>query len=372
MIAKFEYVPHATRRRGLFLAFLSSVVGAAALVAGCSDSGEPPTPVPDAGTGADTGIVDPHPIDATVHDSSTTDGSATDAQGPDAGAAADASLDAESNVGIIDAGGDADASLRIDAPVCPTIDAISASPSSIEVGFSVALTAAASDLDNSPAPLAYAWSASSGTFGSATAANTTFTCTAPGVVTLTLVVSDGDCTDTGTVPITCTSSPVRDAGSDAAPHDAGSDAAPPHDAAPPVTTLSILSGKNAECLACAQTNGCVDTGVLCEASAGNAAAGPAAGDARSQLCLDTLSCVIGANCAASGTGSPCYCGAARGTTCLSAGAADGACRSQEERGLETTDPVSIATGFGNTVLGGGVANVLVQCLNDSACTTCFQ
>jgi hypothetical protein len=88
--------------------------------------------------------------------------------------------------------------------------------------------------------------------------------------------------------------------------------------------------------------------------------------------LNTLACVISSKCAASGSGTACYCGTASGASCLGAGAANGACKSDEEKGLETTDPSAIATGFGDATKGGGLANSLVQCLNDSSCTTCFQ
>lgn len=73
--------------------------------------------------------------------------------------------------------------------VCPTINSVSANP---PVGPSIALAATAVDPDAAPNPLAYSWTASSGTLSSATAANPTLTCTAPGPVALMLTVSDGD------------------------------------------------------------------------------------------------------------------------------------------------------------------------------------
>jgi hypothetical protein len=115
MIAKLECLPRVARRRGSLFAFVSSVVGAAALLAGCSDSKDSPTPVPGAGTAADAGVVDPHPVDDAGHGSSTTDGSATDAQGPDA---PDASGEGGDDASVTDAGGDASASWRTDTPAC--------------------------------------------------------------------------------------------------------------------------------------------------------------------------------------------------------------------------------------------------------------
>jgi hypothetical protein len=228
--------------------------------------------------------------------------------------------------------------------VCPSVNTITATPDHADVGSPIAVAGGASDIDGGPSPLTYTWTATSGTFASASSANTTFTCAATGSSTLTFTVSDGECSDTGSITVTCT--------------------------APVVTTNSILSGKSAACLSCAQLNGCLDPS--CETITGNAAAGPAAGTARSTLCLDTLACVVTSKCANSGTGTPCYCGSVSGAACLGAGAANGVCKSQEERGLESSDPSAIATGFGDTAKGGGLANTLVQCLNDSECTACFQ
>jgi hypothetical protein len=76
--------------------------------------------------------------------------------------------------------------------VCPVVDGVSASPADVNVGFPVALAVAAHDPDSGPAPLAYQWSAASGSFSAATSATPTFVCSMPGPVTLTVTVSDGD------------------------------------------------------------------------------------------------------------------------------------------------------------------------------------
>jgi hypothetical protein len=94
------------------------------------------------------------------------------------------------------------------ANVCPVVDAISASPSAVAVGATMAISGAAHDPDNGPAALTYQWTATSGTFDNAASQNPTFTCTAPGTSTLTLTVSDGDndpgCPGTMTATVTCT------------------------------------------------------------------------------------------------------------------------------------------------------------------------
>jgi hypothetical protein len=91
---------------------------------------------------------------------------------------------------------------------CPLIDGVGASPAEVLVGQTLGLTATAHDLDGAPSPLGYQWSAPGATLSDATAQNPRLTCTAPGPVTLTLVVSDGDptsgCPDTQTMIVSCT------------------------------------------------------------------------------------------------------------------------------------------------------------------------
>jgi len=91
--------------------------------------------------------------------------------------------------------------------ICPTIDGISANPAEVEVGGTIALSAAAHDSDAGPSPLSFGWTSSDGTLSDASAKNPTFTCATPGTVTLHLSVGDGDpaaaCADASTVTVTC-------------------------------------------------------------------------------------------------------------------------------------------------------------------------
>jgi phospholipase C len=91
--------------------------------------------------------------------------------------------------------------------VCPNITSISANPDEVLTGSSIAVSSSAVDVDSAPAPLSTHWTATTGTFSDATSANPTFTCTVPGVATLTLTVSDGDptasCAAVGSVQVTC-------------------------------------------------------------------------------------------------------------------------------------------------------------------------
>jgi hypothetical protein len=88
--------------------------------------------------------------------------------------------------------------------VCPKVDGISLEPAQTTVGHTVLATSFASDLDQGPSPLSYVWSTSSGSVTpSADSTAATVLCTVPGPLTLTLTVSDGDCTDTASQVITC-------------------------------------------------------------------------------------------------------------------------------------------------------------------------
>jgi hypothetical protein len=90
------------------------------------------------------------------------------------------------------------------ANVCPRIDGVSADPAETTVGSAVALVATTTAGDNGPNPVSYAWTASGGQLTNSSAASANFTCTAPGDVTLTLSVSDGECGDTTSLTVTCT------------------------------------------------------------------------------------------------------------------------------------------------------------------------
>jgi len=91
--------------------------------------------------------------------------------------------------------------------VCPVVDGVSANPAQVAVGGTIALSAAAHDSDAGPSPLAYQWTAPSGSFANGGTASPTFTCGAPGLTSITVTVSDGDpvagCPATGTVQIRC-------------------------------------------------------------------------------------------------------------------------------------------------------------------------
>ena len=89
--------------------------------------------------------------------------------------------------------------------VCPVVDALSANPTSVYLGSTIALSGSAHDTDAAPSALSLTWGASGGLLSNANAAKPTFTCTAPGAATITLSAADGDsaCGDAQSVVATC-------------------------------------------------------------------------------------------------------------------------------------------------------------------------
>jgi phospholipase C len=93
---------------------------------------------------------------------------------------------------------------------CATWNSVTASPSSVLVNTSLAVSASA--LAPNPSAITYSWTASAGTFANANAASTSYTCpTTAGTETLTLTVGDGPtnggtcgAASTTTVTVSCT------------------------------------------------------------------------------------------------------------------------------------------------------------------------
>lgn len=90
------------------------------------------------------------------------------------------------------------------ANVCPRIDSITASPGHANGFRTFALQSAVTDSDSYPQPVSYSWTATRGTVAPSTGSSAVLTCTESGPVTLTLTVSDGECTDTVTGSVECT------------------------------------------------------------------------------------------------------------------------------------------------------------------------
>jgi hypothetical protein len=100
--------------------------------------------------------------------------------------------------------------------ICPKITSTTATPTTVAVGGTVSVTAAARDKDGDA--LTYAWTSTGGTFAPANAGTSTFTCSTAGAQVLTISVTDGTargCTKTQNINITCTGDVVVDSGTPA-------------------------------------------------------------------------------------------------------------------------------------------------------------
>lgn len=91
--------------------------------------------------------------------------------------------------------------------VCPTIDGLAATPDHVVIGETATLLALAKDNDEGPEPLDFSWTTTAGTLSDPHAQSPVFTATAEGTATLTLTVSDGDCTDSWSVDVVASVAP---------------------------------------------------------------------------------------------------------------------------------------------------------------------
>jgi hypothetical protein len=89
--------------------------------------------------------------------------------------------------------------------VCPgfAIQALNVSPLSASVGGSINVSAAAPSIDASAAT--FHWSAPVGSFVRTTDAETSYTCTTPGQIALTVTASSDACRDSQSVTVECVS-----------------------------------------------------------------------------------------------------------------------------------------------------------------------
>ena len=124
---------------------------------------------------------------------------------------------------------------------------------------------------------------------------------------------------------------------------------------------------SAACFACENTpDTCIDF-VDCFQLSGNGATGtPGAGIPKAQMCNEVLDCVRDSGCAAGGNAPiKCYCGTANASDCQN-GLANGACKAELERGLETVAFAQISQRLKSPQFGGGVAMARIDC-DQTAC-----
>lgn len=136
--------------------------------------------------------------------------------------------------------------------------------------------------------------------------------------------------------------------------------------------LDCSGVSTAACLTCENGNDCAPLVNGCDFYEGQVAqAGPAAGVSMEQLCFETIQCQRESGCGSVGGAIDCYCGTADGASCLS-GAANGPCKTEIERSLESIDPPTVAGRFGNTAFAGGAALLRTQCDFALCNPVCFE
>ena len=90
---------------------------------------------------------------------------------------------------------------------CPALASYAVAPASAKIGDTVQLSSTAFAFESDP--LSFTWTSSSGVLGSTTTAVSSYTCVEVGTYAVTVEVSDGTCSDTASVDVTCT--PLYDA-----------------------------------------------------------------------------------------------------------------------------------------------------------------
>jgi hypothetical protein len=135
---------------------------------------------------------------------------------------------------------------------------------------------------------------------------------------------------------------------------------------------AVLLGASPSCLSCVEAS-CPSEITGCSTLAGESAGESDGGVARSQLCVETLRCLVSTGCEARDT-STCYCGPniKPPLLCETPGVAAGVCKSQLERSLESRDPPVILASMFSKELGGGWAMLLARCIRDNGCHSCFR
>jgi len=96
--------------------------------------------------------------------------------------------------------GETGVQLKVRSDHCPAVFP-TAAPSEAAVGMSISVSAMVDDPDADG--LAFLWSARAGTFVTAWAPSTEYTCQEAGEQILTVTVSDGQCNGEAKIPVTC-------------------------------------------------------------------------------------------------------------------------------------------------------------------------
>jgi hypothetical protein len=179
-------------------------------------------------------------------------------------------------------------------------------------------------------------------------------------------------TDAGTPSMADDATPGSPVETDSAAPSVEDDGASPTvvDAAPyvvPDTTEAILGQVSANCLLCAQMNGCLDpvqSGGTCEMLTGNAASG---GLTRAALCRKTLSDIVRSRCDATLVLTKCLCGMTQTEACLTGLDTPSGVAYQDYASELGTDVNAIQADMYTQTFGVGQANSIVDCVGEFGC-----
>lgn len=139
-----------------------------------------------------------------------------------------------------------------------------------------------------------------------------------------------------------------------------------------ITTDACRACEKADTSACYDDGDATDGSSLLNMAAAIAFYGGAATPARVQAGIEAEACIYRTGCANNApvfTG--CYCGTS-GSACTTPGSANGPCKAELERSLDTTAPLVIATNIGDPSFGGGVAQVRIACDKTQCASACLH
>jgi hypothetical protein len=250
---------------------------------------------------------------------------------------------------------------------CPFVGLVTVNPGATTVGGEVDVSVL---VDTDGADVSYTWTSTGGQFESSNAPKTRFDCTAAGAITISVQVTGGSqseggpCTQVSSAAVQCEPAPAQDA------------TVMPGLCSPTVEAF-VESDPTGTCYPCLLGAGCLDgasdgaTGNECEDLTGDAVTGPSAGAWKPSLCVQTIACILATGCATPSVVN-CYCGEGDNSACADAAAAQGACLTAENAGLETSDPATaLGPRFTSKSLAAGVANAIFVCAAANGCTTCL-
>jgi hypothetical protein len=235
---------------------------------------------------------------------------------------------------------------------CPQITSVVAAPFAAGLGAPIELSASAVDPDSTQL-LRFQWRGGPGRVSSLTGATTTFFCTEVGSLTLVVTVSDGQCSDSTTFPVTCLPGPC------------GNGRIDPGEECDP----ALNRGCNERCLF-VQTVGACQSCVNRNAVEGNCQLNLGctflSGHDR-ELCLALVRCMRETECA-NVDPRDCFCGSAKGVACESS--PNGACMSEMQAAAKSSVPLDINANFFSLERPLGHATAELACEHDFCGPSC--